>query len=26
MTADEIIDKVQRGRTALTEAKSATHH
>ena len=25
-TADEIIAKVRRGRTALTEAKSATHH
>lgn len=24
--ADEIIEKVQRGRAALTEAKSATHH
>ena len=25
-TADDIITKVSRGRTALTEAKSATHH
>ena len=25
-TADEIIEKVRRGRAALTEAKSATHH
>jgi len=25
-TADEIIAKVRRGRVALTEAKSATHH
>jgi transposase len=25
-TAEEIITKVRRGRTALTEAKSATHH
>ena len=25
-TADEIIAKVRRGRAALTEAKSATHH
>jgi len=25
-TAEEIITKVQRGRTALTKAKSATHH
>ncbi len=25
-TADDIIKKVSRGRTALTEAKSATHH
>jgi transposase len=25
-TADEIITKVRRGRAALTEAKSATHH
>jgi transposase len=25
-TTDEIITKVQRGRAALTEAKSATHH
>ena len=25
-TANEIIAKVRRGRTALTEAKSATHH
>ena len=25
-TADEIITKVKRGRAALTEAKSATHH
>jgi len=25
-TADEIIAKVQRGRAALTEAKTATHH
>jgi transposase len=25
-TADEIITKVRRGRTALTETKSATHH
>ncbi|MEX2251091.1 MAG: IS630 family transposase [Acidimicrobiia bacterium] len=25
-TAEEIIAKVQRGRAALTEAKSATHH
>jgi len=25
-TAEEIIAKVRRGRTALTEAKSATHH
>jgi transposase len=25
-TADEIIAKVRRGRTALTKAKSATHH
>ncbi len=23
---DDIITKVSRGRTALTEAKSATHH
>ncbi len=25
-TAEEIIAKVRRGRTALTRAKSATHH
>ena len=25
-TADQIIEKVSRGRAALTEAKSATHH
>jgi hypothetical protein len=25
-TANEIIEKVRRGRAALTEAKSATHH
>lgn len=25
-TADQIIEKVRRGRTALTETKSATHH
>ena len=25
-TADDIITKISRGRTALTEAKSATHH
>jgi hypothetical protein len=25
-TADEIIAKVRRGRTSLTQAKSATHH
>ncbi|MGZ5384774.1 MAG: hypothetical protein ACXWH0_12400 [Acidimicrobiia bacterium] len=25
-TAQEIIEKVRRGRAALTEAKTATHH
>jgi hypothetical protein len=26
MTAEEIIAEVRRGRTALTRARSATHH